>query len=51
MTLARPEVLYPERPQGGLPLRPSAIHSREGGTLMKRPPEDAALRRAQRAMR
>ena len=32
MTLAKPEVLYLERPQGGLPLRPSAIHSREGGT-------------------
>ena len=70
MKLAKPEVLYMERPQGGLPLRPSAIaarlhyveprqrvlatlgpHSREGGMSMKRPPEDAALRRAQGALR
>jgi hypothetical protein len=50
MTLLKPEVLYMERPQGGLPLRPSVIHSREGGMPMKCPPEDAALRRAQGAV-
>ena len=49
MTLAKPDVLFMERPQGGLPVRPSAIDSREGGTWMRRPPEDAALRRAQGA--
>ena len=50
MTLAKPDVLFMERPQGGLPLRPSAIHSREGGMSTRRPPEDAAPRRAQGAV-
>jgi hypothetical protein len=34
-----------ERPQGALPLRPSAIHSREGGRSRKCAPEDAEFRR------
>ena len=50
MTLRKRKMQDVERPQGGLPLRPSAIHSREGGMSMKRPPEDAALRRAQGAL-
>ena len=47
MKLAKRKMPNMERPQRGLPFRPSAIHSREGGMSMKRPPEDAALRRAQ----
>jgi hypothetical protein len=34
-----------ERPQVGPPCRLSGIHSREGGTAMKRPTEDAEFRR------
>jgi hypothetical protein len=69
MTLRKSKMPDMERPQGRLPLRPSAIaarlyyveprprvlaalgpHSREGGISMKRPSEDAALRRAQGAL-